>query len=119
MPKELSVIEKCVPVYEEVKGWKESTLGIRILMFSQEEGWKRSCPESNLSPYSCLLRVMIISSPCSSFERGSLRWQLSKSLMQRLSFQPLTSSLQNTLFDSNGKLLRISEIFPLMNTGIR
>ena len=29
MPKELSVIEKCVPVYEEVKGWKESTLGIR------------------------------------------------------------------------------------------
>ena len=29
MPKELSVFEKCVPVYEEVKGWKESTLGIR------------------------------------------------------------------------------------------
>ena len=29
MPKELSVIEKCVPVYEEVKGWKESTLGIK------------------------------------------------------------------------------------------
>ena len=29
MPKELSVIEKCVPVYEEVKGWKGSTLGIR------------------------------------------------------------------------------------------
>ncbi len=29
MPKELSVLEQCVPVYEEVKGWKESTLGIR------------------------------------------------------------------------------------------
>jgi len=29
MPKELSVLEKCVPVYEEVNGWKESTLGIR------------------------------------------------------------------------------------------
>jgi len=29
MPKELSVFEKCVPVYEEVKGWKESTLGIK------------------------------------------------------------------------------------------
>jgi adenylosuccinate synthase len=29
MPKELSVFENCVPVYEEVKGWKESTLGIR------------------------------------------------------------------------------------------
>jgi adenylosuccinate synthase len=29
MPKELSVLEKCVPVYEEVKGWKDSTLGIR------------------------------------------------------------------------------------------
>ena len=29
MPKELAVFEKCVPVYEEVKGWKESTLGIR------------------------------------------------------------------------------------------
>jgi len=29
MPKELSVIEACVPVYEEVKGWKESTLGVR------------------------------------------------------------------------------------------
>jgi adenylosuccinate synthase len=28
MPKELSVLEKCVPVYEEVSGWKESTLGI-------------------------------------------------------------------------------------------
>jgi adenylosuccinate synthase len=29
MPKELSVFEKCVPVYEKVKGWKESTLGIK------------------------------------------------------------------------------------------
>ncbi|HYQ48279.1 MAG TPA: adenylosuccinate synthetase, partial [Thermodesulfovibrionales bacterium] len=29
MPKELSVFENCIPVYEEVKGWKESTLGIR------------------------------------------------------------------------------------------
>jgi len=29
MPKELSVLEKCVPVYEEVKGWQESTLGIK------------------------------------------------------------------------------------------
>jgi adenylosuccinate synthase len=29
MPKELSVFENCVPVYEEVKGWKESTLGIK------------------------------------------------------------------------------------------
>jgi adenylosuccinate synthase len=29
MPKELSVLETCVPVYEEVKGWKESTLGIK------------------------------------------------------------------------------------------
>jgi adenylosuccinate synthase len=28
MPKELLVFEKCVPVYEEVKGWKESTIGI-------------------------------------------------------------------------------------------
>ena len=29
MPKELSVLETCVPVYEEVKGWKENTLGIK------------------------------------------------------------------------------------------
>jgi adenylosuccinate synthase len=29
MPKELAVFEKCIPVYEEIKGWKESTLGIR------------------------------------------------------------------------------------------
>jgi adenylosuccinate synthase len=29
MPKELSVFENCVPVYDEVKGWKESTLGIK------------------------------------------------------------------------------------------
>ncbi len=29
MPKELDVLERCVPVYEEVPGWKESTLGIR------------------------------------------------------------------------------------------
>jgi adenylosuccinate synthase len=28
-PKELSVVEKCVPVYEEVEGWGKSTLGIR------------------------------------------------------------------------------------------
>jgi adenylosuccinate synthase len=28
-PKELSVIENCVPVYEEVEGWGKSTLGIR------------------------------------------------------------------------------------------
>jgi adenylosuccinate synthase len=29
MPKELAVFEECMPVYEEIKGWKESTLGIR------------------------------------------------------------------------------------------
>jgi adenylosuccinate synthase len=29
MPKELAVFEKCIPVYEQIKGWKESTLGIR------------------------------------------------------------------------------------------
>jgi len=28
MPKELSVFEHCVPVYEQISGWKESTLGI-------------------------------------------------------------------------------------------
>jgi len=28
MPKELAVLEKCIPVYEEIAGWKESTLGI-------------------------------------------------------------------------------------------
>jgi adenylosuccinate synthase len=28
-PKELSVVENCVPVYEEVDGWKKSTLGIK------------------------------------------------------------------------------------------
>jgi adenylosuccinate synthase len=28
-PKELSVVEKCLPVYEEVEGWGKSTLGIR------------------------------------------------------------------------------------------
>jgi len=28
MPKELSVIENCIPVYEEIRGWNESTLGI-------------------------------------------------------------------------------------------
>ena len=29
MPKELSVFENCVPVYEEISGWKESTLGVK------------------------------------------------------------------------------------------
>ncbi len=28
-PKELSIIERCVPVYEEMDGWKKSTLGIK------------------------------------------------------------------------------------------
>jgi adenylosuccinate synthase len=28
MPKDLAVLENCTPVYEEVKGWKESTQGI-------------------------------------------------------------------------------------------
>ena len=28
MPKELAVFENCIPVYEEITGWKESTLGI-------------------------------------------------------------------------------------------
>ncbi|MBI5100562.1 MAG: adenylosuccinate synthase [Nitrospirae bacterium] len=28
MPKELSSLEDCIPVYEEMEGWKESTLGI-------------------------------------------------------------------------------------------
>jgi adenylosuccinate synthase len=28
-PKELSVIERCVPVYEELEGWRKSTLGIK------------------------------------------------------------------------------------------
>ncbi|MBI5204004.1 MAG: adenylosuccinate synthetase, partial [Nitrospirae bacterium] len=28
-PKELSVLERCEPVYEEVAGWKENTSGIK------------------------------------------------------------------------------------------
>ncbi len=28
-PKEIDVFEKCAPVYEEMKGWRESTLGIK------------------------------------------------------------------------------------------
>ncbi len=29
MPKEINVFEKCTPVYEELRGWRQSTLGIR------------------------------------------------------------------------------------------
>ena len=28
MPKDLAILENCIPVYEEFKGWKESTVGI-------------------------------------------------------------------------------------------
>lgn len=31
MPKELSIFEKCVPIYEEMEGWQESTLGVSDL----------------------------------------------------------------------------------------
>ncbi len=29
MPKEINIFEKCTPVYEELRGWRQSTLGIR------------------------------------------------------------------------------------------
>lgn len=29
MPKELGIFDTCVPVYEEMEGWKESTLGVK------------------------------------------------------------------------------------------
>lgn len=29
MPKELGIFDKCIPVYEEMEGWKESTLGVK------------------------------------------------------------------------------------------
>ena len=31
MPKELSIFENCVPVYEEMEGWQESTIGVSDL----------------------------------------------------------------------------------------
>lgn len=31
MPKELGIFDKCIPVYEEMEGWQESTLGVRKL----------------------------------------------------------------------------------------
>ncbi|MGC2061336.1 MAG: adenylosuccinate synthase [Thermodesulfovibrionales bacterium] len=29
MPKELGIFDKCIPVYEEMEGWQESTLGVK------------------------------------------------------------------------------------------